>query len=330
MLNGINLEVLTMKKEFILVTGANGQIGSELTAALRQTYGDDVVLATDIRPPTRDDGGRFEILDIRDQQRLAEVVRDFKVTQIYHLAAILSAKGETNPRWTWQVNMEGLFNILECARQNQVDKVFFPSSIAVFSDKTPRHKTPQHTILHPTTVYGISKAAGEDWCNYYFLKYGVDVRSVRFPGIISYLHPPGGGTTDYAVEIYHAAVEEKPYYCFLREDTRLPMLYMPDAIRATIELMAAPSEQIRVRTSYNLAGMSFTPGEIYAAIKNHYPDFKIFYQPDFRQQIADSWTASIDDSMARKDWGWESAFDLEQMTSDMLNNLNQIKSMQYV
>lgn len=330
MLKGINLEVLTMKKEFILVTGANGQIGSELTAALRETYGDDVVLATDIRPPTQDDGGRFEILDIRDQQRLGEVVRDFKVTQIYHLAAILSAKGETNPRWTWQVNMEGLFNILECARQNQVSKVFFPSSIAVFSDKTPRHQTPQHTILHPTTVYGISKAAGEDWCNYYYLKYGVDVRSVRFPGIISYLHPPGGGTTDYAVEIYHAAVEEKPYYCFLREDTKLPMLYMPDAIRATIELMAAPSEQIRVRTSYNLAGMSFTPGEIYEAIKAHYPDFQISYQPDFRQQIADSWTASIDDSMARKDWGWQSAFDLEQMTDDMLNNLNKIKSLQYV
>lgn len=318
-----------MKKEFILVTGANGQIGSELTAALQETYGIDCVLATDIRPPAHKKG-LFEILDIRDQQRLAEVTKDFQVTQIYHLAAILSAKGETNPRWTWQVNMEGLFNVLECARQSQIEKVFFPSSIAVFSDKTPHLNTPQHTILHPTTVYGISKAAGEDWCHYYFLKYGVDVRSVRFPGIISYLHPPGGGTTDYAVEIYHAAVAQKKYHCFLREDTQLPMLYMPDAIRATIELMAAPKDQIKVRTSYNLSGMSFTPGEIHASIQQHYPAFEIVYQPDFRQQIADSWTASIDDSMAREDWGWHAEYDLPSMTVDMLNNLKKLKPIQYV
>jgi len=304
----------------ILVTGANGQIGSVLTKTLREIYGTANVLTSDIRPSTEMDGP-FELLDILDEDRLAEIIRQYKVTQIYHLAAILSANGEKRPKFAWQINMDGLFNILEAAKTFNISKIFAPSSIAVFGNLTPRQHTPQHTILHPSSVYGISKAAGENWCQYYFQKYQLDIRSLRFPGIISHQSDPGGGTTDYAVEIYHKAIAGKSYTCFLKPDTRLPMIYMPDAIRATIELMEAPAENISIRTAYNLASMSFTPAEITASIQGFIPDFKVDYKPDFRQAIADSWTESIDDSSAQKDWNWKAAYDLNQMTEDMIINL---------
>lgn len=306
----------------ILITGANGQIGTELTRALRQRYGQAQVLATDIRAAEGPATGLFEQLDILDEQRLEELIDDYQVKQIYHLAAILSARGEANPRQSWQINMDGWFNVLEAARRHQL-RVFFPSSIAVFGPDAPREATPQATALHPTTVYGISKAAGENWGLYYFTKYGVDVRSLRYPGIIGPGAMPGGGTTDYAVEIYHAALGQGHYSCFLQDDACLPMLYMPDAIRATLQLMEAPAEQIRVRTSYNLAAMSFTPAEIAASIREHLPDFTIDYQPDFRQAIAASWPDSIDDQVARRDWGWQPDYDLEGMTADMLKQLQQ-------
>lgn len=303
----------------ILVTGANGQIGSVLTAALRDAYGQDAVLATDIRRPIAQEGP-FEILDVLYPVKLREIAVKYGVTQVYHLAAILSAKGEQHPQQAWDINMRGLFNALEIAKDLSL-KVFFPSSIAVFGPSTPRENTPQDTITQPTTVYGISKVAGENWCQYYHLRYGVDVRSVRYPGIIGHQSLPGGGTTDYAVEIYHEAVKGNAFTCFLSENTRLPMLYMDDAIRGTLELMEAPAEQIKCRTSYNIAGISFTPAEISASIRRFFPDFRVNYAPDFRQQIADSWPASIDDSTARDQWGWRARFDLEAMTSDMLQNL---------
>lgn len=309
-----------MRKDNILVTGANGQIGSVLTEALRKVYGDDNVLATDIRTPETENGA-FELLDILDKENLERLVKKYKITQIYHLAAILSATGEANPLLTWKINMDGFFNVMECARSFKLDKVFFPSSIAVFCKETPRQNTPQHTVLHPTTVYGISKAAGENWCQYYWQKYGVDARSLRYPGIISYQSAPGGGTTDYAVEIFHEALKHGTYECFLKENTRLPMIYMPDAIRATLMLMDAPADALSVRTSYNLASMSFTPKEIYQSILRHIPDFKISYKPDFRQQIAESWNESIDDHIARNDWAWKENFDLDTMAEDMIVNL---------
>ncbi len=308
-----------MRKDKILVIGANGQIGSVLTKALRAAFGNDAVIATDIRNAV--DQAPFELLNILDADRLAEIIDRYKITQIYHLAAILSAKGEANPRGTWNINMEGLFNVLEVAIAKKIDKVFFPSSIAVFGTKSPSIATPQDTILNPTTVYGISKQAGELWCNYYFERYGLDVRSVRYPGIIGYESAPGGGTTDYAVEIYHEAIKHKQYECFLSAHTELPMLYMPDAIRGTLQLMEAPADQIRSRTSYNLAGMSFSPAEIATEIQQFIPEFKISYKPDFRQKIADSWTKSIDDQEARKDWGWKPDYDLHSMTENMLENL---------
>ncbi|MFK8104848.1 MAG: NAD-dependent epimerase/dehydratase family protein [Saprospiraceae bacterium] len=308
-----------MRKDKILVIGANGQIGSVLTKALRAAFGNDAVVATDIRSSIEQ--APFELLNILEADRLAEIIDRYKITQIYHLAAILSAKGESNPRGTWNINMEGLFNVLEVAIAKQIDKVFFPSSIAVFGTKSPSVATPQDTILNPTTVYGISKQAGELWCNYYFERYGLDVRSVRYPGIIGYESAPGGGTTDYAVEIYHEAIKHKQYECFLSANTELPMLYMPDAIRGTLQLMEAPEHQIRSRTSYNLAGMSFSPAEIAAEIQQFIPEFKISYKPDFRQKIADSWTKSIDDQEARKDWGWKPNYDLHSMTENMLENL---------
>jgi len=307
-------------KEMILVTGATGQIGTVLTEALRAEYGQDNVLATDIRKPEHP-AGLFETLDILNTQLLKELVEKYKVTTIYHLAAILSASGEANPQRTWNINMNGLLSILELARESGLQKVFYPSTIAVFGKTTPRINTPQHTVMTPSTVYGISKAAGELWCEYYHNRFGLDVRSVRYPGIISYQSMPGGGTTDYAVDIFHQAILHGKYTCFLEAYTRLPMMYMDDSIRATLELMRAPSEQIKIRTSYNLAAMSFTPAELAASIQKHMPDFTIDYAPDHRQAIAASWTESIDDQDARNDWGWKHKYDLDAMTLEMLTQL---------
>lgn len=304
----------------ILVTGATGQIGTVLTEALRAEYGQDNVLATDIRKPEHP-AGLFETLDILNTQLLKELVEKYKVTTIYHLAAILSASGEANPQRTWNINMNGLLSILELARESGLQKVFYPSTIAVFGKTTPRINTPQHTVMTPSTVYGISKAAGELWCEYYHNRFGLDVRSVRYPGIISYQSMPGGGTTDYAVDIFHQAILHGKYTCFLEAYTRLPMMYMDDSIRATLELMRAPSEQIKIRTSYNLAAMSFTPAELAASIQKHMPDFTIDYAPDHRQAIAASWTESIDDQDARNDWGWKHKYDLDAMTLEMLTQL---------
>lgn len=311
-----------MSKEKILVIGANGQIGSVLTQALRQAFGETNVIASDIREPIIKEG-IFEIINVLDAQRIADIVSQYHITQVYHLAAILSAKGEAAPLKTWDINMTGLFNVLEVAREKQLDKVFFPSSIAVFGKDVPRHGTPQNAHLSPTTVYGMSKVAGELWSQYYYQRYGLDVRSVRYPGVIGYQSDPGGGTTDYAVEIYHYAVQDRPYSCFLKNNTALPMIYMDDAIRATLELMEAPAKKIKERTSYNLAGMSFTPAEITESIRNFYPNFEVGYEPDFRQQIAESWPASIDDSAARKDWNWQPKFDLLTMTEDMIFHLKE-------
>lgn len=307
-------------KTKILVTGAGGQLGAVLIPALREKYGAENVLATDIR--TLDESfGLSAVLDVTNAQALRTLIKKHEVTQIYHLAAILSAKGEINPSFTWKVNMDGVLHILDAARDMKIDRIFFPSSIAVFGVSTPKINTPQDTILTPTTVYGISKAAGENWCNYYYQKYGLDVRSVRYPGLISYQSLPGGGTTDYAVEIFHEAIKNKHYTCFLKHDTRLPMMYMPDAIRATIELMSAPKDQIQIRTSYNLAGMSFTPAEIFNSIQQHIPEMTMSYEPDFREGIARSWVESIDDTPARQDWGWQEEYGLDSMVKDMLENV---------
>lgn len=314
-----------MRKDRILIIGASGQIGSVLTHTLSDIYGDENVVATDIRKPA-DHRGHFEFLDVQNTKALSEVVEKYKITQIYHLAAILSAKGETMPMFAWQFNMGSFFNVIEVAREHKIQKVFFPSSIAAFGPSTPRYNTPQATIMIPETVYGISKSCAEDWCNYFWLKEKLDIRSVRYPGIIGYQSLPGGGTTDYAVDIYHKAVKAEPFECFLKADTVLPMIYMEDAIRATIELMEAPSEQVKVRTSYNLASMSFSPEEIAASIRKELPGFTISYNPDFRQAIAESWPASIDDSEARNDWGWKPNFDLDAMTRDMLLNLTKMYS----
>jgi threonine 3-dehydrogenase len=309
-----------MRKEQILIIGAGGQIGAVLTDALRSIYGPDRVVASDIRP-LPDANGPSEVLNALDGEALNALVSKHKINQIYHLAAILSATGEKDPLWAWNINMTSLFNVLEVARSKGLHKVYYPSSIAVFGREANHYDTPQHEVLIPETVYGISKVAGENWANYYFRRYGTDVRSIRYPGIIGYQSMPGGGTTDYAVDIYHYAVRKEAFECFLRADTTLPMLYMPDAIRGTIELMEASADKIMVRTGYNLAGMSFTPAEIAASIQKVYPDFKISYKPDFRQKIADSWPASIDDSLARRHWGWKPEFDLDMMTKDMLKNL---------
>ena len=311
-----------MKQEKILIIGAGGQIGSVLTEALRGVYGNDNVIATDLRPlPPQN--GPTDTLDALSARSLAGAVNKYKITQIYHLAAILSATGERDPLWAWDINMRSLFNVLEVARKKKLDKVYFPSSIAVFGREAHRTDTPQFEVLIPETVYGISKVAGENWANYYFRRYGLDIRSLRYPGIIGYQSLPGGGTTDYAVDIYHYAVRGEDFSCFLSENTPLPMLYMPDAIRATLELMEAPAEKIKVRTSYNLSGMTFTPGEIASSIKKYVPGFQISYKPDFRQAIADSWPGSIDDSAARSDWGWKPEYDLDGMTKDMLWNLKE-------
>lgn len=312
-----------MAKDKILVIGASGQIGVELTLALRKIYGNSNVIASDLREqnPLLEGTGPYVSLDVMNKEMLhVQVIRQ-NITQIYLLAAILSATGEKNPNLAWHLNMQGLLNVLDIAREEQIQKVYWPSSIAVFGPTSPKVNCPQQTIIEPTTVYGISKYAGEFWCNYYFQRYGVDVRSLRYPGLISYKSAPGGGTTDYAVEIYLEALENKKYECFLKEDTDLPMMYMPDAIRATIELMEAPAEKIGIRHSYNIAGMSFSPKEIAASIQRHIPEFSISYKPDYRQKIADSWPGSIDDSVATRDWGWKPEFDLEKMTEDMFKNL---------
>jgi nucleoside-diphosphate-sugar epimerase len=312
-----------MAKEKILVIGASGQIGVELTLALRRIYGESNVIASDLREenPLLHGSGPYVSLDVMNKEMLhVQIIRQ-GVTQIYLLAAILSATGEKNPNLAWHLNMQGLLNVLDIAREEKLTKVYWPSSIAVFGPTSPKQNCPQKTIIEPTTVYGISKYAGEFWCNYFFNKYAVDVRSLRYPGLISYKSAPGGGTTDYAIEIFHEALEQNHYNCFLERDTFLPMMYMPDAIRATIELMEAPSTKITTRTSYNLSGMSFSPEEIAAEIKKTIPAFTVTYAPDYRQAIANSWPESIDDSVARNDWGWSPQYDLPKMTKDMLLNL---------
>ena len=312
-----------MVKEKILVIGASGQIGVELTLALRKIYGAANVVASDLREENEllKGSGPYVSLDVMNKEMLhVQVIRQ-NITQIYLLAAILSATGEKNPNLAWHLNMQGLLNVLDIAREEKLQKVYWPSSIAVFGPTSPKHLCPQQTIIEPITVYGISKYAGEFWCNYYHQRYGVDVRSIRYPGLISYKSAPGGGTTDYAVEIYSEALTEKKYQCFLQEDTYLPMMYMPDAIKATIELMEAPADKISIHTSYNISGMSFSPKEIAASIKKHIPEFSLSCIPDYRQKIANSWPASIDDSVATRDWGWKPAYDLDRMTIDMLENL---------
>jgi threonine 3-dehydrogenase len=304
----------------ILVIGASGQLGSVLSQQLQKKYGVDNVIATDLRF-NQDFKGHFEILDATNMEALEKVVKANDIDQIYHLAAILSASGERFPISTWDINMKTFFNVLEASRLNNIQKIFFPSSIAVFGACASRLNTPQSSPLVPSTVYGISKAAGESWCNYYHQKYGLDIRSIRYPGIIGHQSLPGGGTTDYAVEIFHKAVKKESFECFLKKNTKLPMMYMDDAIRASIELMDAPAEKINIRTSYNLSGMSFSPDELSESIQHFYPKFKVTYNPDFRQQIAETWPISIDDSSARKDWGWKPKYDLNSMTETMITHL---------
>ena len=307
----------------ILVIGCAGQIGSELTLELRKVYGDDKVVATDIKPASREitEGGPFEILDVLDTHRLFGTVSRNKITQIYHLAAILSGNAEKKPIASWHINMESLLNVMELSRELELHKVFWPSSIAVFGPTTPRDNTPQFTVMEPNTVYGISKLAGERWLEYYFKRYGVDGRSLRYPGLISYKTEAGGGTTDYAVEIFYDAISKGSYECFLAKDTYLPMMFMDDAVKATIECMEADAEAISVRSSYNVSGISFSPNDLANEINKHMPDFTISYKPDFRQSIAESWPRSIDDAVAVGDWGLKNTYDLQRMTSVMLREV---------
>ena len=311
--------------EKILVIGSSGQIGTELTAQLQNIYGSENVIASDIKKPQHF-LGEFEELDVLDEKRLGEIVAKRNVSQVYLLAALLSATAEKNPQFAWKLNMNSLFNVLDLAKEKKIKKIYWPSSIAVFGPSTPKENVPQFTVMDPTTVYGISKLAGERWCEYYFLKYGVDVRSLRYPGLISYTSLPGGGTTDYAVDIFYKAIENSSFQCFLKEDTVLPMMYMPDALRATIELMETETKNVKVRSSYNVAAMSFSPKAIANEIKKHIPAFQISYQPDFRQSIADSWPKSIDDACANKDWNWKNKATLNDMVSDMLEHLTVSKN----
>jgi len=307
----------------ILVIGAGGQLGTELTKVLADKYGSESIIATDFQESARSKFGycNFQTLNVLDKVELENIVKKDSVSQIYHLAAILSAAGEKNPLQAWDLNMGGLLNVLEIARAYSIEKVFWPSSIAVFGPSSEKERTPQNAFKDPNTIYGISKLSGEHWCEYYFNKYGVDIRSVRYPGLIGYKSLPGGGTTDYAVDIYHKALKGEKFTCFLSEHTYLPMMYMDDAIQATLQLMDAPKEKITIRTSYNIAGLSFSPAEIYQSIVKHYSNFEIEYQSDFRQAIADSWPNSIDDSRANVDWGWKPKFNLEAMTSAIITNL---------
>lgn len=307
----------------ILVIGSAGQIGSELVMALRERFGNDNIVASDVRNAPDDvmNSGPFETLDVMDMQKIRDVRAKHKIETVYLLAAMLSGSAEKNPKKAWDLNMVGLLNILDLAKEGVIKKVFWPSSIAVFGPTTPKQNTPQLTVMEPTTVYGISKQAGERWCEYYFTKHGVDVRSIRYPGLISYKTEAGGGTTDYAVEIFYDALKDGKYECFLKEDAALPMMFMPDAIRATINLMETNSDNVKIRSSYNLSGISFNPKEIAEEIKKRIPNFTISYKPDFRQAIAESWPASIDDSDARKDWGWKHEYDLSKMTDIMLEEV---------
>lgn len=309
--------------ETILILGASGQIGNELTQKLRSVYGNNNIIASDIREGNAAmmASGPFEIIDATDKETILKVVQKYKVTQVYLLAAMLSATAEKFPERAWNLNMKSLIGVLDLAKDKHIKQVYWPSSIAVFGPTTPKENTPQKTIMEPSTVYGISKLSGEFWCNYYHKKFGVDVRSLRYPGIISWKTKPGGGTTDYAVDIYFKAIEDGNFDCFLSENTRLPMMYMDDAVNATLQLMQAKQEDIKIRTSYNLAAIDFTPKEIFTEIKKHIPDFTITYNPDFRQEIADSWPSSIDDTEARKDWNWKHQFDLATITKDILKNL---------
>lgn len=307
----------------ILIIGACGQIGTELTHKLRAIYGTENVIASDIRKLNNDvvNSGPFEVVNALDFNQIEHIVEQYQIDEVYLMAALLSATAEKNPAFAWDLNMNSLFHVLNLAKAKKIKKIFWPSSIAVFGPTTPRDQTPQYTIMEPSTVYGISKQSGERWCEYYHNIFGVDVRSIRYPGLISWSTPPGGGTTDYAVDIYYKALADKKYECFLSADTELPMMYMDDAIRATIAIMQAPAENIKIRSSYNLSGMSFTPAQIADEIKKHIPEFEITYHPDFRQKIADSWPASINDSQARSDWGWQHQYELGNMTVDMLEHL---------
>jgi nucleoside-diphosphate-sugar epimerase len=307
----------------IIVIGSCGQIGTELVLALRTIYGNDAVVAADLKDecPTILANGPYIKMDILDREAVRSFIIEEKIDEVYLLAALLSATAEKNPDFAWKLNMEGLFTVLDLAKEGHVKKIFWPSSIAVFGPTTPADSTPQHTVMEPSTVYGISKQAGERWCEYYFNKFGVDVRSIRYPGLISYKSLPGGGTTDYAVDIFYKAKSQGNFVCFLKEDTALPMMFMDDAIRATIELMQAPVGKIKIRSAYNLAGSSFTPAELATSIKKHLPNFSISYEPDFRQAIADSWPNSIDDSYAQNEWGWKAQFDTDAMVNEMLEHV---------
>lgn len=307
--------------EKILVIGAGGQIGVELCENLARLYSPSQVVATDLKPAPQLEPYNYEQLDALDKPRMFELVKKHGITQVYHLAALLSATGEQKPAMAWKLNMESLFHVLELAREKHIQKVYWPSSIAVFGPTTPREHTPQYTVMEPSTIYGISKQAGERWCEWYHHKHGVDVRSLRYPGLIGWKSAPGGGTTDYAVHIFHEALKHGKYECFLSANTALPMMHMEDAIRATIEIMHAPSAQIKIRGSYNLSGISFTPQQIASEIKTHLPDFSIAYKPDFRQAIADSWPKSISDREAREHWGWKEKYDLKGLVKNMLDNL---------
>ena len=309
--------------ETILILGAGGQIGGELTVKLRSIYGDQNVIASDIKESSflKATSGPFELIDATDKEAILKTVKEYKVTQVYLLAALLSATGEKFPQKAWELNMTSLLAVLDIAKEKHIKQVYWPSSIAAFGPTTPKQNTPQRTIMEPSTVYGISKLSGEFWCNYYHEKYDVDVRSIRYPGIISWKTKPGGGTTDYAVDIFFKAVEEGSYECFLKEDTRLPMMYMNDAVDATIQIMQADAKDITIRTSYNLSAIDFTPKELAEEIKKHIPNFTIFYKPDYRQAIADSWPQTIDDSKAREDWNWSHQFDISSMSQDIIKNL---------
>jgi nucleoside-diphosphate-sugar epimerase len=310
-------------REKVLIIGAGGQIGVELAAELSKLYGANQVISSDLKQPSSPADNPFELLDALDGKALFELVKKHGITQIYHLAALLSATGEQNPMFAWKLNMESLFHVLDLAKEKHIKQIYWPSSIAVFGPTTPRENTPQYTVMEPSTIYGISKQAGERWCNWYFEKFGVDVRSLRYPGLIGWKSAPGGGTTDYAVHIFHEALKKGSYECFLSENTALPMMHMEDAIRATIEIMHAPSENIKIRGSYNLSGISFSPKDIAAEIKKHIPDFSITYKPDFRQAIADSWPKSINDQEARQHWGWKEKYDLSGLVNNMLANLKE-------